>query len=190
MTRTFKQCSLESLIAIDAILKLPIWHLIHRRRRRECATGWTKRMTMSDILLAKLPGRVRGRSFEKGRSGNPAGRRTGSRNKATLAAALLAGESEALTRKAIELALAGDPTAIRLCIEWLLQPCRERTVKFTLPPIDSVSDIGRRYNVYERFCCTFAAGAAIGNNRQFVIVVDGDRATGSGPRFRGCEKRA
>jgi hypothetical protein len=99
-------------------------------------------MIMSDVLLPKLPGAVRGRPFEKGRSGNPSGRRPGSRNKATLAAAtLLAGESEALTRKAVELALAGDPTAMRLCIERLLPPCRERTVKFTLPPIESVSDI-------------------------------------------------
>jgi hypothetical protein len=99
-------------------------------------------MTMSDVLLPKLPGSARGRPFEKGRSGNPAGRRPGSRNKATLAAAaLLAGESEALTRKAVELALAGDPIALRLCIERLLPPCRERTVKFTLPPIESVSDV-------------------------------------------------
>ena len=96
---------------------------------------------MSDVLLPKLPMRVRGRPFEKGRSGNPAGRRPGSRNKATLAAALLAGESEALTRKAVELALAGDPTAMRLCMERLLPPCRERAVKFTLPPIESVRDI-------------------------------------------------
>jgi Family of unknown function (DUF5681) len=111
-------------------------------------------MIKSDVLLPTLPGRVRGRPFEKGRSGNPAGRRPSSRNKATLAAAtLLWGESEALTRKAVELALAGDPTAMRLCIERLLPPCRERTVKFTLPPIESVSDIGRHYNVYERFCC-------------------------------------
>jgi hypothetical protein len=72
------------------------------------------------------------------RWGSPRRRRPGSRNKATLAAAaLLAGESEALTRKAVELALAGDPTAMRLCIERLLPPCRERTVKFTLPPIES-----------------------------------------------------
>src|SRR5271167_12749 len=99
-------------------------------------------MTMSDVLLQKLPGPVRGRPFEKGRSGNPAGRRPGSRNKATLAAvALLAGEAEALTRTAVELALAGDPTAMRLCIERILPPCRERAVKFTLPPIESTDDI-------------------------------------------------
>ena len=59
-----------------------------------------------------------------------------SRNKATLAAAaLLAGESEALTRKAVEMALGGE--AMRLCMERVLPPCRERTVKFSLPPIEA-----------------------------------------------------
>src|ERR1700732_1627842 len=82
-----------------------------------------------------------GRS-KKGQSGNPAGRRVGCRNKTTLAAAaLLAGEAEALTRKAVELALGGDPTALRLCIERILPQCRERTVKFILPPIESAADI-------------------------------------------------
>jgi hypothetical protein len=70
--------------------------------------------------------------------GNPAGRQTGSRNKATLAAAaFLVGESEALTRRAVELAFAGDPTAMRRCLERVLPPRRERSVKFALPPIGS-----------------------------------------------------
>src|ERR1700736_5005300 len=98
---------------------------------------------MIDRLSPKPPGRVRGRPFEKGRSGNPLGRRIGCRNKTPLAAAtLLAGEAEALTRKAVELALGGDPTAMRLCIERILPPCRERTVKFVLPPIESAAGIG------------------------------------------------
>src|SRR5438477_8366992 len=80
-------------------------------------------MAMADGLLPGPPGRARGRPFERVLSGNPAGRRTGSRNKATLAAAaLLAGEAEALTRRAVELALVGDPTAMRLCIERILPP--------------------------------------------------------------------
>jgi hypothetical protein len=54
---------------------------------------------------------------------------------------LLAGESEALTRKAVELALVGDPTAMRLCLERILPACRERAVKFALPPIESAADI-------------------------------------------------
>ena len=55
--------------------------------------------------------------FESGQSGNP----KGARNKATLAAeALLDGKAEAITRKAIDLAKAGDLTAIRLCLERII----------------------------------------------------------------------
>jgi hypothetical protein len=105
-------------------------------RRLERAADWTKELMMSNDISPKPPGRLRGRPFAKGRSGNPGGRRRGSRNKATLAAAaLLAGESEALTRKAVEMALAGDPSAMRLCMERVLPPCRERTVEFSLPSI-------------------------------------------------------
>jgi hypothetical protein len=97
---------------------------------------------MADVILPRPPGRVRGRPFEKGRSGHPAGRPAGARNKKTLAAAvLLEGEAEALTRRAVDLAHAGDPTAMRLCIERILPPCRERTVRFALPPIESAADI-------------------------------------------------
>ena len=100
---------------------------------------------MTEVLSPPEP--VRGRPFVKGRSGNPTGRRYGSRNKKTLAAAvLLDGEAEALTRKAVELALAGDQTALRLCIERILPPCRERPVRFTLPPIESSEDISAAMN--------------------------------------------
>jgi hypothetical protein len=51
------------------------------------------------------------------------------------------GESEALTRKAVEMALPGDPTAMRLCMERVLAPCRERTIDFSLPAL-KVSGIG------------------------------------------------
>jgi hypothetical protein len=90
--------------------------------------------------VEKLPERVYGRPFPKGRSGNPVGRRFGSRNKSTMAAQLLlAGEAEALTRKAVELALTGDPTALRLCLERILP--RDRAVAFALPPIRSAADV-------------------------------------------------
>ena len=86
---------------------------------------------MADVLIPRPRGPVRGRPFAKGQSGHPAGRPAGARNKKTLAAAvLLDGEAEALTRRAVELAFAGDPMALRLCIERILPPCRERTVKF------------------------------------------------------------
>jgi hypothetical protein len=79
--------------------------------------------------------------FQKGQSGNPSGRPRGARNSATLAAeALLDGEAEALTRKAIELALAGDTVALRLCLERIYPPRKDRPVTFALPPITSARD--------------------------------------------------
>ena len=76
----------------------------------------------------------RGRPFTKGQSGNPAGKPKGVRNRSTLAAeALLDGEAEQLTRKAIELALAGDTIALKLCLERILPPRKDRTVMFSLP---------------------------------------------------------
>lgn len=79
----------------------------------------------------------RGRPFERGNPGRP----RGSRNKATLAAeAILDGEAEALARKAIELALNGDLQALRICLDRLLPPRRERLVRFSLPPISAGAD--------------------------------------------------
>jgi Family of unknown function (DUF5681) len=83
----------------------------------------------------------RGRPFEKGTSGNPSGRPRGSRNATTLALeALLDGQAEALTQKAIDLALTGDIPALRLCLDRILPPRKDRHVSFTLPPINSAQD--------------------------------------------------
>ena len=83
----------------------------------------------------------RGVSFQKGRSGNPNGRPKGSRNATTLALeALLDGEAEVPTRKAIDLAKAGDLTALRLCLDRILPPRKDRPVAFELPAIASGKD--------------------------------------------------
>jgi hypothetical protein len=79
--------------------------------------------------------------FMKGQSGNPAGRPRGSRNATTLAAeAMLDGEAEALTRKAIDMALAGDVVALRLCLERIYPPRKDKPVEFPLPPIHTARD--------------------------------------------------
>jgi hypothetical protein len=54
--------------------------------------------------------------------------------------ALLDGEAEALTRKAIEMAKAGDGPALRLCMDRLLPPRRDRHVKVDLPAIETAAD--------------------------------------------------
>src|SRR5258708_16368223 len=85
--------------------------------------------------------KARGRPFEPGQSGNPNGRPKGERNKTTIAVeALLDNEAEAVSRKVIELALAGNMAAIRLCFERLLPPRRDRGIAFDLPKIESAAD--------------------------------------------------
>ena len=80
---------------------------------------------------------TRGRPFPPGNPGRP----KGARHKATQAIqALLDGEGAALTRKAIELALAGDATALRLCLDRILPALRERPVMVELPPLTGSQD--------------------------------------------------
>ncbi len=77
----------------------------------------------------------------KGVSGNPAGKPKGARNRSTLAAeALLDGEAEKLTRKAIDMALAGDVVALKLCMERILPPRKDRLVQFDMPSLESAPD--------------------------------------------------
>jgi hypothetical protein len=76
-------------------------------------------------------------------TGNP-GKPKGTRHKATQAAlALLDGEAEALTRKAVELALAGDGAALRLCLERIAPPRRDAPVSFDLTPMQSAADAAK-----------------------------------------------
>ena len=80
--------------------------------------------------------------FEPGQSGNPAGRPRGSRNRSTLALeAIFEGEAEKLSRKAIELALNGDGPAMKLCLDRLLSPRRDRSISFDLPVIETAADL-------------------------------------------------
>jgi hypothetical protein len=77
---------------------------------------------------------------QPGQSGNP-GRRRGSRNKATLAAAILFdGEALELTRTAVEATLAGDMLEMKLCLERVLPRCHERPVRFCLPSLAAIGD--------------------------------------------------
>jgi hypothetical protein len=90
---------------------------------------------------AKTGSKQVGGRFEKGVSGNPAGRPAGSRNGATLACeSLLEGQAEALTQKAVELALAGDTVALKLCLDRIYPARKDRPVTFPLPPISSPRD--------------------------------------------------
>lgn len=70
-----------------------------------------------------------------------AGRPSGARNRTTMTAlALIEGEAEALSRKAVEMALAGDTVALRLCLERLAPPRKDSPVQFPLPRMATAHD--------------------------------------------------
>lgn len=80
--------------------------------------------------------------FKPGISGNPAGKPKGTRNRATRAAeALLESEMEAITRKAVDAALSGDVTAIRLCLDRILPARKGRPVYFDMGALESCADL-------------------------------------------------
>jgi len=78
-----------------------------------------------------------GTRFKPGDPGRPAG----ARHKVTMAIEeLLEGEHEALTRKAIEKALEGDMTALRLCLDRIAPPRKDAPISIQMPPVRSVGD--------------------------------------------------
>jgi hypothetical protein len=86
-------------------------------------------------------GRDQAGRWRRGASGNKAGKPKGVRHKATLAAeALLEGEAEALSRKAVQLALAGDVSALRLCLDRIIPARKDRPVNFALPKMTEAKD--------------------------------------------------
>jgi len=80
--------------------------------------------------------------FARGASGNPGGRPLGSQNKSTLIMeSMMQGDAEKLTRKLLDMASAGDIGAMRLCMERIMPPRKERLLSFELPPIENLDDI-------------------------------------------------
>lgn len=79
---------------------------------------------------------------QKGRfkPGNP-GRPKGTRHKITVAAQkLLDADGQALTRKAVDMALQGDTVALRLCLERIVPPRKDAPVAFDLPEMNNAHD--------------------------------------------------
>jgi hypothetical protein len=69
------------------------------------------------------------------------GNKAGSRHRVTRAIeALLEGQHEVLTAKAVELALGGDTTALRLCLDRLAPPKKDSPLSLDLPPVRSAKD--------------------------------------------------
>jgi hypothetical protein len=86
--------------------------------------------------------------FAPGCSGNPAGKRSGTRNRATvLAEALRCGEAENIARVVIDKAVAGDAVAARFCLDRLTPRPRGRAIRLELPEGESAGgDVVAMFN--------------------------------------------
>ena len=114
--------------------------------------------------------------FAKGQSGNPAGKPLGCRNRASRAAeTLLDAEAEALTRKVMEFALDGDPTAMRLCFDRIIAPRRARPVHLDLPPIVEAADIANAMGAITRRHYAGRGGRGRDDSRDISSGTRGER---------------
>lgn len=90
-----------------------------------------------DHAVCRLNGRDTDGRFAAGNTGRP----RGARNRTTMAVLeLLEGQAAALTQRAVEMALAGDTTALRLCLERLAPPRKDAPVLFVMPQMSTAND--------------------------------------------------
>ena len=83
-------------------------------------------------------------AWRPGQSGNPAGRKLGSRNKATIIAQeMIDGRGKELVETAITLALEGDASMMRCLISRLVPERKDSPIKVDLPAVDCVEDLPR-----------------------------------------------
>ena len=80
--------------------------------------------------------------FSPGRSGNPAGRPPGLEDKRVALRALLEPHAPRLVEKAVQKALKGDTTALRICLDRLIPPVKARYETVSLPLGGTLADKG------------------------------------------------
>lgn len=95
-------------------------------------------------MAENAAGKQRGKPFPKGVSGNPGGKRPGTRHRATrLAEQLMAEDAEEIVQAIIDAAKGGDMTAARLVLDRIAPARRDNPVTFKLPPIANAEDAAK-----------------------------------------------
>ena len=109
---------------------------------RDTAPGFFHAPAQYRVRRTSLTGKEnQAMPFQKGQSGNPAGRPPGSRNKAAMALQeLLEHDAESIARTVTHLAKDGNIAAIRMCMERLLPPRRHEPVTCDLPALHTAAD--------------------------------------------------
>ena len=81
-------------------------------------------------------------AFKKGQSGNPKGKRPGTRHKATQAALkLLGGDLAAITQECIRQAKEGNLMAVKLVLDKLIPSAKELPLSLSLPKVEGAADL-------------------------------------------------
>jgi uncharacterized protein DUF5681 len=82
--------------------------------------------------------------YKRGQSGNPAGRPKGITDKRTALRELLEPHAAELVQVAVQRALDGDSTALKLCLDRLMAPLRARGASISLGHLgESMEEMGR-----------------------------------------------
>jgi len=82
--------------------------------------------------------------FKKGESGNSAGRPAGIEDRRMKYRKLLEPHAENLIQKAVDLALSGDATALRLCLERIVPAIKSRDETVALPLVGTAKSLTER----------------------------------------------
>ena len=82
--------------------------------------------------------------FQAGQSGNPSGKPVGSKDKRTALRELLNPHAPALVEKAVQKALEGDTSALKLCLDRCIAPLRSTTGSVTIESGGSLPERGQK----------------------------------------------
>jgi hypothetical protein len=83
--------------------------------------------------------------FQKGQSGNPAGKKPGTKDKRTELRQLLQPHAANLLQKAVDMALSGDQAALRMCLDRIVPTVKSvsETVTIALPSNGTLAEQGQ-----------------------------------------------
>ena len=82
--------------------------------------------------------------FKPGQSGNPAGKKPGTRHKATrLAESLLDSQVKELVEKCVEMALSGNGQAMKICMDRLISVRKDRPISLAPPQLENAEDAAK-----------------------------------------------
>ena len=82
--------------------------------------------------------------FQAGQSGNPLGKPVGSKDKRTALRELLNPHAPALVEKAVQKALEGDTSALKLCLDRCIAPLRSTTGSVAIESGGSLPERGQK----------------------------------------------